>query len=317
MALLLERHEVEGLLDMKAAIEVTRGACAEQGRGHVPSHAPTMLHVDNGALRIVQGALLESKVIGARLTKAAGFPQGGSVAVICDADTGELLAVMSFPLGTLRTGAVVGLATEMLSRENAEVVGLIGTGQNAVSLLEGVMCVRSVKKIKVYSRDPAHRNRFAEEAGSALGVNVNPYSNPEEVVRGSDILLVATNSKVPVFDSGTMEAGLHVNSMGRPSELDPAVYRRAALTVVGDKHQETNLDLSRGFTQPLLELKEERGFWERILELGDLVCGRGGRKDEQEITVFRESQGGWGDVALGNWILKQARKQGLGRDVSF
>ena len=40
-------------------------------------------------------------------------------------------------------------------------------------------------------------------------------------------------------------------------------------------------------------------------------------KDEQEITVFRESQGGWGDVALGNWILKRARKQGLGRDVSF
>jgi hypothetical protein len=64
MALLLERHEVEGLLDMKAAIEVTRGACMEQGKGQVLSRAPTMLHVANGALRIVQGALLESKVIG-------------------------------------------------------------------------------------------------------------------------------------------------------------------------------------------------------------------------------------------------------------
>jgi ornithine cyclodeaminase len=224
---------------------------------------------------------------------------------------------MSYPLGTLRTGAVVGLATEILARENAEVVGVIGTGQNAVSLLEGVMCVRRVKKIKVYSRDPVNRKRFAEEAGSALGVSVSPCSNSEEVLRGSDILLVATNSKVPVFDPANMEAGLHVNSMGRPSELAAAVYRRAGLTVVGDKHQEANLDLSRGFTQPLLELKEERGFREGVLELGDLVCGRGGRKDGQEITVFRESQGGWSDVALGNWILKQAKKQGLGRDVSF
>lgn len=164
MALLLERHEVDGLLDLKTAIEVTRSAFVEQGKGQVLSQAPTMLHVVNGALRIVQGALLESNVMGARLTKAAGFKSGGSLAVIYDADTGELLAVMSFPLGVLRTGAVVGLATEMLSRQNAEVVGLIGTGQNAIGLLQGVTCVRPVRKIiKVYSRDPGHRNRFAEQ----------------------------------------------------------------------------------------------------------------------------------------------------------
>ncbi len=317
MALLLERHEVEGLLDLKTAIEVTRAAFVEQGKGRVLSKAPTMLHVANGALRIVQGALLDSNLIGARLTKAAGFKSGGSLAVICHADTGELLAVMSFPLGELRTGAVVGLATETLSRQNAEVVGLIGTGQNALSLLEGVVCVRPVKKIKVYSRDPGHGNRFAEQAGSALSMDVSRCANAEEAVRGSDILLVATNSKEPVFDPAAMEDGLHVNSMGRPSELAPAAYRRAALTVVGDKQQELNLDLSRGFRQPLLELKEEPGFWPRVLELGDVICGRGGRKHREEITVFRESQGGWGDVAFCNWILQQARKLGLGREVSF
>lgn len=114
-----------------------------------------------------------------------------------------------------------------------------------------------------------------------------------------------------------MEPGLHVNSMGRPSELDPGVYRRADLTVVGDKLQELTLDATRGFTQPLLSLKEDNGFWDSVLELGDVVCGRGGRNNERQITVFREPQGGWGDVALAQWVLTRARQLNLGRKISL
>ncbi|MGH7773023.1 MAG: ornithine cyclodeaminase family protein [Candidatus Binatia bacterium] len=317
MALLLERHEVEGLLDMKRAIEVTEAAFMEQGRGQALSQAPTMLRVANGALRIVQGGLLESKVIGARLTRAGGFKGGGALAVILDSETGRLQAVMSYPFGQIRTGATVGLATQFIARKEAQVVGLIGTGRNALALLQGVASVRSVKKIKVYSRDPANRNRFAALAGPALSVSVFPCANSSEVVRESDILLVATDSKVPVFDPAIMEPGLHVASMGRPSELDADVYRRAGLVVVGDRQQEMNLDLRGGYVQPLMGLKEEKGFWEKVLELGDLVCGRGGRRNPNEITVFRESQGGWGDVALANWVFARAKELGLGREVSF
>lgn len=315
MTLLLERHEVEELLDIRRAIEVTEAAFIEQGKGQVLSQAPTMLRVASGALRIVQGALLESKVIGARLTKAAGFPQGGSVALLCDSESGELLAVMSFPFGTLRTGATVGLATRLLARKDAEVVGLIGTGQNALALLQGVMSVRSITKIKVYSRDTEHRSRFADQAGAALGACVVPCSNPAEVVQDTDILLVSTNSEAPVFDPETMPEGLHVNSMGRPRELDPNAYRRADLIVLGDKHQELTLALGGVDIQPLLKLKEEKGFWERVLELGYVACGRGGRENEKEITIFRESQGGWGDVALAKWVYLQAKDQGLGKQV--
>jgi hypothetical protein len=32
------------------------------------------------------------------------------------------------------------------------------------------------------------------------------------------------------------------------------------------------------------------------------------------VTVFRESQGGFGDVALASWTLEQARKRGLGQE---
>ncbi len=316
MALLLERHEVEPLLDMKGAIEATEEAFRERGQGKVLSRAPTMLHVAHGSLRTVQGALLESKLIGARLGAASGFKRGGTLAVLCDSETGEVLAVMSYPFGTFRTAATTALATKYLAREDAQVVGLLGSGRSALSLLQGVSHVRSVKEIKVYSRDPDHRKEFAQRASSALGTNVRACFDSSEVLQGSDILLVATNSKVPVFNPEAMERGLHVNSMGRPSELDIGVYRRAGLTVVGDRDQELNLDVSGGYSQPLLKLKEE-GFWEGVLELGDVVCGKAGRTSRDEITVFRESQGGWGDVALAKRVFQQAKELGVGRKVVF
>lgn len=319
MALLLERHEVEGLLGMKDAIGATESAFREQGQGKTLSHAPMVLRLEGPqrSLRVVGGALLQRGLIGIRFGKARGFERGGTLAALCDSDTGELLAVMSYSFGNVRTGATIGLVTKLLARQDAQIVGLIGAGRSALSLLQGVMCVRAVTETRVYSRDPAHRTSFAAHAESTLGVSVRPCPDPTEVVRGSDILLVATDSKVPVFDPRVMEAGLHINSMGRPCELDASVYRRADLMVVGDKNQELNLDLSGGFTQPLLHLKEESGFWDRVLELGEVVCGRGGRKNRQEITVFRESQGGWGDLALAHWVFMQARQLGLGREVSF
>ncbi len=318
MTLLLERHEVEGLLDMNGAIEATEAAFREQGEGQVLSHAPHPLRVANGSLRVVQGGLLGSRLIGARLGRASGFKKGATLAVLCDSETGELLAVMSHPFGIHRTSATVALSTKYLARKDSENVALIGTGRSAMGLLQGVMCVRAVKSIKVYSRDPSHRELFAEQANSTLNVNVSSCASPAEVIKECDILLVATNSKVPVFDPATIEDGLHIGSMGRPSEINHAVYQRANLTVVGDKIQELTLDVSGGFTNHLQQLKEENeGFWKGVPELGDVVCGRAGRKSDREVTVFRESQGGWGDLALAHWVLSRAKKAGLGKEVSF
>ncbi len=317
MALLLERHEVEGLLDMKEAIEATEAAFREQGEGKVLSHAPVRLILENRSMRVVQGALLGSRLIGYWLGKASGFKKGSTIAVLCDSESGDLLAVMSYTYGSVRTGATFGVATKYLARVDAENVGIIGTGRSAMDLLRGVLCVRPVRRIKVYSRDPRHRESFAEKAASMLRVAVSPASSPADVIKGSDILLVATNSKGPVFDPASIEDGLLIASMGRPCEIDPAVYQRANLTVVGDEEQELNLDLTGGFTNPLLGLKEDKGFWQGVRELGEVVCGRVGRRSDDTVTVFRDSQGGWGDLALAQRVLTRAKEAGLGKEVSF
>jgi len=36
----------------------------------------------------------------------------------------------------------------------------------------------------------------------------------------------------------------------------------------------------------------------------------------KSIIVFRDSQGGYGDLALAAWAYEEARKRGLGQEIS-
>ena len=56
MPLLVTRREVEGLLDLATAMEVTLAAFKEQAAGAVSTEPPRMLMTRRGALRMVSGA---------------------------------------------------------------------------------------------------------------------------------------------------------------------------------------------------------------------------------------------------------------------
>jgi ornithine cyclodeaminase len=70
---------------------------------------------------------------------------------------------------------------------------------------------------------------------------------------------------------------------------------------------------------PIVELVAEgKTSWEKVPELGDLVVGRAsGRKSPKEITIFKESQGGFGDMAFAQWIYEEAVRRKLGREMTL
>ena len=316
MTLLLTRAEVEALLDLPQAIELTTDVLREQAAGQVVAVPPRHVTVPNGALRIVSGALVQSRRMGVRVGPAAALASSRGTALLYDAETGELLAVMAYPFGTLRTGATIGVATRLLAREDARVVGMIGTGRNALSLLRAACHVRPVERISVYSRTPERREAFSRQAAAVLGIPVEAVSETSAATLNADIVYVATDSLAPVLEAEWLSPGVFVASMGRPSELSPSVYLAADLIVVGNKeHEEGYFDVGR-YTHQLLELvKAGRLSWERIPLLCDIAVGRvPGRTSAAPILVFKESQGGYGDIAFANWIYAKARERGLGTE---
>src|SRR5262245_5315633 len=152
---------------------------------------------------------------------------------------------------------------------------------------------------------------------SAVVPSTSP-NMPEQAVRGMDVILTATNSLTPIFAESWVEPGTHISSMGKPTELSRGLHLKASQIVVGSQEQERNYS-DRSAALPLVELTAEGKLsWSRIPELGELITGQvKGRSDDKEINIFRESQGGYGDMAFATWLYEEAKRRGVGKQMEL
>lgn len=316
MTLMLTAAEVRPLLDMAKAISLTEDVFAEFGHGKVDVHAPFHLFIPGGALRVVAGALQETERMGVRLGPTHG-PAEAHIAVLYASD-GRLIAIMGYPFSTFRTAATVAVSVKHMARANARSLGLIGTGTNALGLLQAVRLVRDISEMVVYSRDAERRRRFCEEATRAVGIAVRPTETLREAVSGKDIVLSSTSNREPLFPFTWLDKGTHYASMGPISELGPDVLLEADRLVVSSKIQEENYYIKTP-PFPLVELIQAGKLgWQDVTELGDILAGKAqGRANNDEVTLFHESQGGFGDVVFAAWAFAEARRRGLGQEFSF
>src|SRR5262245_22431829 len=85
--------------------------------------------------------------------------------------TGEPLAFL--PDGAMqgmRVGGTYGLALKYLARANASRMGLLGSGWLARFMVAAAAQARRLDRVKVYSPNREHRERFAAEVGAEYGV---------------------------------------------------------------------------------------------------------------------------------------------------
>ncbi len=310
MTVLLRSSEVEDLVDLKTAMAVLEEIYVDQANGEVKAIPPLRL-MDRG-IRLVAGGLGRPDRVGIRLS-----PTGGdAVALIYEMSSGRLLSIMNYPFSELRIAATVGLALDRLAGPDARSAALIGSGRLAPSLLQAATGLRPIERVRVYSRSAERREPFARQASVDFGIAVGAVSDPLEALAGADIVLVSTNSPEPALRGEWLRPGQPVFGCGRPNEFDDETYLRSGIIVVSSKNHElgyydTQLD------RPLIRLSQEnRIVWEDVMELGQLVAREGPPPGlEDGIAVFRESQGGYSDVALANFAYEQAVSKGRGQAI--
>src|SRR6266571_866524 len=75
---------------------------------------------------------------------------------------GEPLAIINDGhLQHMRVGGGAGLGAKYLAREDAHIVGMVGSGGMARTYLEAFACVRDIHQVRVYSPTKAHRDAYA------------------------------------------------------------------------------------------------------------------------------------------------------------
>ena len=317
--LLINEDEVRQLLPMNECLDVLDRLFADAGQGQTANVSRYRIPLPKGLHHTLTGMSTAFGATGLKTYVSAG---GGSpskmLVLLYSTETGEPLALMSAnALGQIRTGAASGVATKYMAREEAQTVGVIGSGYQAETQLAAVCGVRSISQAWVYSRTPEKRSSFAERMVAELGVSVAAVETPEAAVVESDVVITVTNSREPVFNGDALRPGTHINAAGSNHwmrrELDETTIRRSDLIVVDDLPQ-AKIECGE------LVWAHERGAfrWGHVVELGAVVAGvHKGRPNSSAITLF-ESQGiGIEDVAAGMHVYQRAIKQGVGRQVEL
>jgi ornithine cyclodeaminase/alanine dehydrogenase-like protein (mu-crystallin family) len=311
MTLLLRRSEVADLLDLRQAMRVLEQTFREQAGGKVKQVPP--LRFMNRGMRMVVGGLEAQDKNGLRVSVTGG----DGLALLFEISSGNLLALIGYPFSNLRISATVGLAIDRFTDPRAKTIAMIGSGRLALPVLEPAIAVRQIERVVVYSRNADNREAFARKASEKLKVDVMPVTSAEQAINQADFVLVSTNSPTAALLGKWLRSGVSVFGVGRPNEFDDDVYLRANLICVTSKTHElgyydTKLD------QPLVRLSQQGTIaWSSVVEFCEIVSRRVvvPEKSTSRI-VFRDSQGGYGDVALAAWVYEEARSKGLGQEIT-
>ena len=108
--------------------------------------------------------------------------------------------------------------------------------------------------------------------------------------------------------------------MGKPTEIESRTCTRKRIALWSAAKSRNAIMAISSAALPLVELTAEGKLsWSRISELGELVTGSGARAatSRDEINIFRESQGGYGDMAFAAWLYEEAVKRGLGKKMDL
>lgn len=223
-------------------------------------------------------------------------------------ETGELVALIEADrLGQLRTGAVTGLAVDLLAPNDVTRMGLFGTGWQAQSQLEAVAAVRPLEQVYCFSRREDKCREFAERMSAEMSVKVVPVADAREAVVGIPIVVTATSSRAPVFDGQWLENGTLVCAAGsnwlNKAEIDVTTIRRAG-AIICDSTECCQKEA--GDFVPAIESGNFE--WSQAVDLADVVSGKSKVNISPDaITIFKSVGMAIEDVALGAKLLDLVR----------
>ncbi len=233
--LFLNEEQVQQHLRMADLIPAMEKALIEFSAGKVTQPVRSVINVDppGGFLGLMPAHTADGlglKAVTFYPSNAErGIPTHMATIFLVDPETGTPLAVMDGRLITeMRTAAVSAAATKLLASPDAKILAILGSGVQARSHVEALRLVRQFQEIRVWSPTKEHAEQFAKEIGATP-------TSAEQAVRGADVVVTATSSKIPVVKGAWLKAGCHVNAIGacRPDwrELDDAALKGSVVFV--------------------------------------------------------------------------------------
>ncbi len=207
--------------------------------------------------------------------------------VAFDATTGKATTVLEDDgyLTNLRTAMTGPVSLKHLGPKEIKQIGVIGTGQQARGQIEQLEHVTTCRELKLYGRNKKNTERFTQEIKSRdAGWDIEIVDDPAKVAKGSNLIITATPSQVPVLKAGDVEPGTLVVAIGTgrkgQNEIDVELLKQSEIFV-----DSKMADLAKGNTSNAFE---GGSIIEKDLtEIGQVISGAVDLEDiGDKVRVF-------------------------------
>jgi ornithine cyclodeaminase/alanine dehydrogenase-like protein (mu-crystallin family) len=323
--LIIRAAEIRELLSMAECVEVMDRAMRAFSAGEVTVPPRTIAPLADGRsfFILMPGEMQSPPMYGAKIVglhpdnPGQGRPAVQGFVVLFDSRTGNPAALADgAEITAIRTAAASALATRILARPQATSHGIFGTGVQAASHLEAVCCVRTIRSVRVWGRDPEKARRFAAEHSDRLKMSIIAVTDPAEA-GACDIVSCVTNSPEPVLAGSWLQPGAHVNLVGahEPQDREADTEAVADSAVYVDSREGTLAEAG----DILIPIAEGAVTREHIVgEIGDVLLGGvQGRENLSQITLYKSLGLFAQDLFAGSFLLEKALSQDKGQRVEF
>lgn len=236
-----------------------------------------------------------------------------------DPDTGKPMAVMDAAAITdMRTGAVTALGAKYLARKDSRVLGHIGARGTSYWNVRLMDYLFDFKEIRVHSRRPESREAFGERLSKDLGKEVKVMDNWKDTLVDADILVEAVRmpKPEPLFKTEWVKKGALAMPYGVMSSLELSFTDIMDMIVVDDLSQ-----CQKGQRGGALRAHIDSGKVNNdniYAEMGEIVAGKkAGRTSDDQTILFWHRGLSLSDIALGDAMLKKAKKLGIGQKILY
>lgn len=311
-SLILTRTAIAALMRRADWLAAAETAFRAAGEGRADAPAPLAIQGSGGTFHAKAAGLRgERHYVALKLNanfpdnaRRRGLPTIQGAILLCDGESGAILAIMdSIEVTLRRTAAATALAASYLARPDAASVLICGCGAQGAAQLEALRDVLPLACCFAWDHDPGRAAAFAR-AARAEGLEAQVSEELAMAAQASDIIVTCTPSRRPFLDRGMVRAGAFVAAVGadspEKSELEPALM--ASAKVVADM-------LDQGIAMGDLRHAVAAGAMTREAvhaELAELVRGtKPGRTSADEIIIFDSTGIGLQDAAAAAAIYER------------
>ena len=309
---IIEAQEARERLDMATCIGLMREAftALENGTAMQPLRSVNTIPHGN-SFGFMPAYLGDNDYFGAKVITAfhgnigTEYPSHMGYVMMFESVHGSFVGMADCAVITeVRTGAVSGVATDLLARKDAKKLTIIGAGAQARSHMAAMMIVRpSIEMVSVYDIRPEAAGKFAAETEEKYGVPVKVCADVQEAVADADIICTVTPSKEAYLQKEWVKKGAHINAVGT---FTPTTREVTSDLVAASKlYADQIAAMKKEAGEYLIPLAEGKITEDHIVgSIGQVLLGTApGRQSDEEITLFDALGLAVEDVICGRYLV--------------